>query len=133
MREEITAPGVAARFKSDRVVQARRLRKEMTPAERALWLELRRLPIEGSHFRRQTPMGPFIADFVCHGARLVVEVDGGAHEAAERALRDSEKRAWLEGRGYRVLRFTNKQVLASPAQVARSIFAEVRMRLALPG
>jgi very-short-patch-repair endonuclease len=131
VRDDLTPPGVSARFKSDRAtVIARRLRKEMTPAERALWFELRRLPIPDSHFRRQTPMGPFIVDFVCHGAKLVVEVDGSAHDDPARALGDVERQAWLEGRGYRVVRFTNKQVLASPAQVARSVFAEVRLHAA---
>ena len=130
MRDDLTPPGVSARFKSDRgVTLARRLRKATTPAERHLWFELRRLPISGSHFRRQATIGPFVVDFVCHGAKLVIEIDGGVHDDPVRALRDLERQDWIEGRGYRVMRFTNRQVMASPAQVARVIFAEVRARV----
>ena len=101
----------------------------MTPAEAALWRELRRLPLPGSHFRCQPPMGPFIADFVCHGARLAVEVDGGADVAPDVALRDRARAEWIEGRGYRVLRFANAQVMADAAGVARLIFAQAKLRL----
>ena len=84
MPRHLTEPGVAARLKSDRAVSiARRLRREMTPAEKALWFELRRLAVEGSHFRKQSPLGPFIVDFVCHGAALAIELDGGAHDAPD--------------------------------------------------
>jgi very-short-patch-repair endonuclease len=130
MREDPTAPGVAARFKSDRVLgAARRLRKVMTPAEQTLWFQLRRLPLSGSHFRRQTPIGPFIADFMCHGARLVVELDGGAHGAPDVALRDLERQEWIEGRSYLLLRFTNAEVMHDAKSVARRIFAEAKMRM----
>ena len=92
MRDHLTEPGVAAHLKSDHaVVVARRLRREMTPVEKRLWFELRRLPIQNSHFRRQAPFGPFIVDFVCHGARLVIEVDDGAHLAPDVALLDLER------------------------------------------
>jgi very-short-patch-repair endonuclease len=130
VRNDLTADGVAARLKSDRaVVAARRLRKTMTSAEQALWFELRRLPFEGTHFRRQTPVGPLIADFVCHGARLIIEVDGGAHDAPDVALRDAERKAWIEGRGYSVLRFRNVEVLADVGAVARRIFVEAKIRM----
>ena len=131
MRDHLTEPGVAAHLKSDHaVVVARRLRREMTPFEKRLWFELRRLPIQNSHFRRQAPFGPFIVDFVCHGARLVIEVDGGAHLAPDVALLDLERQQWLEGRGYRVLRFTNRRVLAEMPDVLREIVAEVRLAAA---
>lgn len=130
MREDLTPDGVAARYKSDHAVTtARRLRKDMTPAERALWFELRRRHLEGTHFRRQTPMGPFIADFVCHGARLVIELDGGAHRAPDVAARDLERQRWIEGRGYRVLRFANAEILSNVKDVATRIHAEVKMRM----
>lgn len=123
MRDDLTASGAAARFKSDRAVGiARRLRKQMSPAETRLWAELRRLPLEGSHFRRQAVLGPFIADFLCHRAKLVIELDGGAHRAPDVALRDSERAAWIAGRGYRVLRFTNAEVLSDPTGVAHRIW-----------
>ena len=59
---------------------ARRMRKEPTEAERKLWWHLRyRLPLAGSHFRRQVQIGPYIADFVCHQLRLIIEIDGSQH------------------------------------------------------
>jgi very-short-patch-repair endonuclease len=130
VRDDLTADGVAARLKSARAVAtARRLRKAMTPAEKSLWFELRRLPLEGTHFRRQTPVGPFIADFACHGAKLILELDGGAHLAPDVAVDDLERQQWIEGRGYRVLRFSNAEILRDVKSVVRRIFAETRIRM----
>ena len=131
MRTDLPSEDSSAHFKSERaVVTARRLRRSMTPAECALWVELRRLPLKGTHFRRQAPFGPFIADFLCHKARLIFEVDGGAHDAVEQASRDSERQQWIESRGYRVLRFRNAEVLSDARAVARVVFAvaDGRMR-----
>ncbi len=123
-------PASDAHFKSERATMvARRLRKTMTHAECALWTELRRLPLKGTHFRRQAPLGPFIVDFVCHRACLVVEVDGGAHNAPDVALRDAERARWIVARGYKVLRFDNAAVLKSPCAVAQAILAEIKPRL----
>lgn len=94
-----------------------------------MWVELRRLPLKGTHFRRQSPFGPFIADFLCHKARLIVEVDGGVHAVEACAARDAERQEWIESRGFRVLRFTNAEVLADTRRVARAIFAEADARL----
>lgn len=130
MREDLTPPGVAARFKSNRAVAiARRLRKTMTPAEKTLWFELRRVRVPGMHFRRQAVVGPFVVDFVCHTAMLAVELDGGAHNAPDVAVRDAERQQWIEGRGYRVLRFANAEVLCDPRRVARAICALALARL----
>jgi very-short-patch-repair endonuclease len=124
MRNDLPNENSSAHFKSERaVVVARRLRRSMTQAECALWVELRRLPLKGTHFRRQAPFGPFIADFLCHKARLIVEVDGGVHSASDAALNDLERQQWIESRGYRVLRFTNAEVLADVRAVARAVFA----------
>lgn len=131
VRGDLAKLGVAARLKSDRAVAiARRLRKSMTPAERALWAQLRWLSPKGSHFRRQTPVGPFVVDFACHGARLVIELDGGAHHALDVEERDVERQRFIEGRGYRVLRFQNAHVLREAGTVARYIFAEASIRMA---
>ena len=125
MRDDLTEPGVAARFKSGNAIPlARRLRKTMTRAETQLWYELRRLRGEGLPFRRQAPIGPFIVDFACLSAMLLVEIDGGAHRTPDVAARDVERQAWLEGRGFRVLRFGNAEVLAGPALIASRIEAE---------
>lgn len=102
----------------------------MTPAEHALWAQLRRMSPNGSHFRRQAPIGPFVVDFACHGARLVVELDGGMHDAPDIEERDAERQRFIEGRGYRVLRFQNAHVLREAAAVARYVFAEASIRIA---
>ena len=88
---------------------ARSLRANGTDAERALWRSLRSARFLGYPFRRQQPMGPYIVDFVCRSARLVIEVDGGHHAA--QVLRDRKRSAWLRGLGYRVIRFTDREVL----------------------
>ena len=130
MRADLPNKDSDAHFKSDRAtIMARRLRKSMTAAECALWSELRRLPLKGTHFRRQAPFGPFIADFLCHRARLVIEVDGGVHEAASIALHDAERDAWISERGYRLLRFRNADVLRNPSEIARQIFEEAQKAL----
>jgi len=81
----------------------------MTDAERLLWSRLRRRQIHGRRFRRQHPIGPFIADFACTEAKLVIELDGGQH--VELKDKDAARTRWLAERGYRVLRFWNHDVL----------------------
>ncbi len=86
---------------------ARRLRTEMTPQERKVWMELRDLNhCLGLHFRRQAAVGHFIADFVDFGRRLVIEVDGGLHGGPEDTARD----AWFATEGFTVLRVWNSDV-----------------------
>jgi very-short-patch-repair endonuclease len=104
------------------VRRARRLRKEMTDAEVRLWLHLRAEQMDGYPFRRQVPMGPYVVDFACLKARLVIEVDGGQH-AEEKLDRDRRRTAWLESRGFRVLRFWNHEVLQETEGVLESIRA----------
>jgi very-short-patch-repair endonuclease len=74
-------------------------------------------------FRRQHSIGPFIADFCCVELRLIVEVDGGQH--AERAREDERRTAYLESRGYRVVRFWNNEVLGETEAVMQRIYEEV--------
>jgi very-short-patch-repair endonuclease len=89
-----------------RIVQrAREMRKAMSPQELALWLRLRALKSEGWRFRRQSPEPPYILDFVCRTAKLVVEVDGVQHAGAAQSAHDSTRDAELHRRGFRVLRF----------------------------
>jgi very-short-patch-repair endonuclease len=99
------------RRKDRRVSGARRLRREMTDAERKLWRYLRHIQIEGTHFRRQATVGPYFADFACHERRLIIEVDGGQHNEPRHAARDATRTAYLRSHGYRVLRFWNSEVL----------------------
>ncbi|MEW6452038.1 MAG: DUF559 domain-containing protein [Pseudomonadota bacterium] len=62
-----------------RVPRARRLRRDMTDAERKLWLRLRQFPVGETHFRRQATIGPYFVDFACHTSRIAIELDGGHH------------------------------------------------------
>lgn len=90
---------------------ARSLRRATTDAEARLWYRLRRQGLAGYKFRRQHPFGPYILDFYCTQARLVVEVDGGQHAEAEHVLRDMERTRYLERRGLSVLCFNNQEVM----------------------
>ncbi|MDF2764445.1 MAG: uncharacterized protein K0S81_1439 [Rhodospirillales bacterium] len=101
------------------LVLARKLRAEMTDAERKLWSLVRRKQLEGCRFRRQVPLGPFVADFACLPARLIVEVDGGQHGL--RTEHDARRTKWLEQFGWRVLRFWNADVLREPENVLEII------------
>jgi very-short-patch-repair endonuclease len=104
------------------VGRARTLRQDATDAERRLWLALRDRRLQGYRFRRQYPVGHFIVDFACTRYRLIVEADGGQH-AANAA--DRNRTAWLEGEGWRVLRFWNNDVLANTEGVVLAILREL--------
>jgi very-short-patch-repair endonuclease len=93
-----------------RVARARQLRRAMTNAERKLWWYLRRLPNENAHFRRQATIGQYYADFACHQHRLVIEVDGSGHADDQQIVADERRTAFLNARGYRVLRFWNNEI-----------------------
>jgi very-short-patch-repair endonuclease len=95
----------------ERVPRARRLRRDVTDAERKLWRGLRSLPMDDSHFRRQAPIGPYFADFACHAKRLVIELDGGQHGDDAHVVRDMKRDAYMQASGYRVLRFWNNDVM----------------------
>ena len=95
----------------------------MTEPERKLWYALRRGNLGGARFRRQVPIGPYIVDFVSFQHRLVVELDGATHvDAAEY---DARRTGYLEGSGYRVLRFWNNDVMGNIdgvlAEIARHL------------
>ncbi|MFZ5657218.1 MAG: endonuclease domain-containing protein [Pseudomonadota bacterium] len=98
---------------------ARHLRRNSTDAERALWQRLRTRQLRGWKFRRQVPIGPYIVDFACLEARVIIELDGGHH--AGQAERDAARSAHLEQGGFRVLRFWNDQVLTSLGAVLEAI------------
>jgi len=88
---------------------ARTLRSQSSDAENVLWRHLRARRLMGYKFRRQTVIEPYIVDFVCLEARLIIEADGGQHSDQE--AYDARRTAWLEGMGYRVMRFWNHEVL----------------------
>ena len=101
--------------------RARSLRRDSTEAERAIWNELRAHRMNGASFRRQTPIGPFIADFVCHASHLIIELDGGQHFEQETMKRDARRDAFLVSRGFRVLRFNNYDVMTNRQGVLETI------------
>ncbi len=99
------------------IARARELRKNATPPERYMWRLLKPFRGEGYHFRRQVPIGKYYADFACHGQKLVIEVDGDGHGIGAGPERDKVRTRFLEREGYRVLRFTNSEVLNNPEGV----------------
>ncbi len=101
--------------------KARKLRKNPTEAEQALWKHLRMRQVFGHKFRRQQPIGHYIVDFVSFERRIIIELDGGQH--SQQVVYDSKRTAWLETQGYRVLRFWNNQVLEDVEAVKAVIFA----------
>ncbi|MPZ39472.1 MAG: DUF559 domain-containing protein [Rhizobiales bacterium] len=105
--------------------RARLLRRNLTDAERIIWNAVRAHRMAGASFRRQTPIGPHIVDFVCHDANLVIEVDGGQHFEPEHIRRDSRRDAFLSSKGYRVLRFNNHDVMTNRQGVLETIAAAI--------
>ena len=93
--------------------RARRMRREKGAAERKLWYKLREFNRRGFQFRQQAPVGPYIADFCDHTAKLVVEVDGAQHGETKGLAADKRRTRWLQSQGYRVLRFWNHEVLTN--------------------
>src|SRR5262245_38944796 len=93
-----------------RRARAGRLRANATGAEQLLSKRLRTIKIDGSHFRRQVPIGPYVVDFACRAARLVIEFDGSGHSIDARQVKDDRRTRWLEAEGYRVIRFWNNDL-----------------------
>lgn len=110
MRSVFRAGGAGVKASREDVLKARALRANATSHERRLWYKLCELNRLGHHFRRQAPFGPCILDFVEHGAKLAVELDGSEHGMAENVRRDEQRDAFLRGEGYAVLRFWNYEV-----------------------
>src|SRR5262245_2710582 len=98
--------------------RAKQLRHTMTRAKTLLWRHLKADRLAGLNFRRQTPIGNYIADFVAHSCKAIVEIDGESHTFEERIRHDERRDRWFESRGYRVLRFTNEDVLGNLEGVA---------------
>jgi very-short-patch-repair endonuclease len=107
------------------IARARQLRREATAAERLLWEFLRDRRLLGRKFRRQHPIGQFIADFFCDDARLIIEIDGAVHREPTQQERDRLREEILREHGFAVLRFTNDQIFDRTEQVLREIAAYV--------
>ncbi|AUT03291.1 restriction endonuclease [Nostoc sp. CENA543] len=104
----------------DKMHRAKELRRQMTPAEKILWEYLRGNRLHGLHFRRQQIIDGFIADFYCHTARLLIEVDGKIHE--QHAEYDAERDKVLSARGLRLLRIKNEEVVQEIDRVLMLIY-----------
>ena len=93
--------------------RARSLRKAMPKSEIILWQHVRREQLDGFKFRRQVPVGPFIADFACVGLKLIVEVDGATHAEDHEIVHDVRRTRFLEAQGWRVVRVLNTDIYES--------------------
>ena len=99
--------------------RAKKLRREMTPAEKILWEHLRTNKLNGLHFRRQQIVYGYFADFYCHQYALIVEVDGGIHELQKEY--DAEREEYLIAHGFQIIRFTNDEINKDLKGVLRKI------------
>ncbi|MEB3148744.1 MAG: endonuclease domain-containing protein [Sphaerospermopsis sp.] len=111
---------IGQKIKPDKMQRAKELRRQMTPAETILWEHLRVNRLHGLHFRRQQIIDGFIADFYCHAARLVIEIDGKIHE--QQAEYDAERDKVLSARGLRLLRIKNEEVVQELDRVLMLIY-----------
>jgi len=110
-------------LQSEKIKQhCRELRQESTDAEKFLWGKLRNQRFAEAKFRRQHSIGSFIADFYCHEAALVIELDGGQHAEPEKVLYNQERTQYLEAQGIRVLRFWNREVFSDTESVLEAIY-----------
>jgi very-short-patch-repair endonuclease len=115
---------VSSRLRSN----ARALRRNSIDAERILWSELRDHRLGGAGFRRQVPIESYVADFVCHSAKLVIELDGGQHFSDEAERKDAVRSAVIEAKGFRVLRFSNHDIMTNRTGVLETIAAAIATR-----
>jgi very-short-patch-repair endonuclease len=107
---------------------ARALRKNSTDAERIPWSELRDHRLNGSGFRHQVPIESYVADFVCHAAHLVIELDGGQHFSDQAEQADAARSTVIEAKGFMVLRSSNHDVMKNRTGVLETIAAAVAVR-----
>ena len=98
---------------------AKRMRRNPTSNEAKLWELLRGRQLDGLKFRRQAPIGRYVADFVCYQRRLIIEADGPLHE--ENGAHDMARDAWLREQGFRVLRFPNAKIATNKDAVLSAI------------
>ncbi|MCP4312895.1 MAG: endonuclease domain-containing protein [Bacteroidetes bacterium] len=105
--------------------RAKDLRKQATDAERLLWKYLRAKQLGGVKFRRQQPIGKYIVDFVCFSHKLIIELDGGQHAQPDKRCYDQKRDNWLQGEGFKILRFWNTEILGNIEGVGRMIQQEL--------
>ena len=106
--------------------RARELRAKSTEAEKLLWRHLRNRQLNGYKFRRQVPLGNYVADFVCLSPKVIVELDGGQH--MDNQTYDKRRSKYLESLGYTVVRFWNNEMLNNPSGVLESLTLTLKER-----
>ena len=114
---------------ADPVTFARKLRREQTLPERRFWALTLAWRDAGLHWRRQAPIGPYVVDFVCESKKLIVEIDGETHFSDSAMAHDAQRTTYLTERGYRVLRFTNGDVM----ERGEGVFTILTQALGEPG
>jgi very-short-patch-repair endonuclease len=107
-------------------IKAKSLRQNQTEAEKVLWRHLRNRELAGYKFRRQVSIGPYVADFVCMKARLIVEIDGGQH--ANQVLYDQAREGFLRSEGYEIVRYWNTEVLGNLGGVLETLTLTLSLR-----
>jgi very-short-patch-repair endonuclease len=112
-------------YRKPLTTRARELRRDMTEAEKKLWIVLREGMPTGIRFRRQVPIGPYVVDFACLSVKLILEADGGQHYHHAGLARDDVRDAWLAAEGFRILRFSNLDVLTNIDGVATAILSGI--------
>lgn len=115
------------------IQRARQMRKDMPKAEAIMWSYLKTLRAEGFHFRRQVPLGAYYADFACHHAKLVIEVDGETHSPPEAIEHDLVRDRFLRSIGFRTIRYTNDDVLQNMDGVGTHILNLLALLPLRPG
>ncbi|MEL7473516.1 MAG: DUF559 domain-containing protein [Planctomycetota bacterium] len=111
----------------DSAEHARRLRHDQTPPEGVLWSHLRNRQLGGLKFRRQHPIGPYVADLFCAEAKLIIEIDGRYHE--QRRDQDARRDAWLRQEACEVMRFSALQVSKDTDVILRTILNHSKQRV----
>jgi very-short-patch-repair endonuclease len=112
------------RTTSKTLARAKRLRRDMTEAEKKLWYRIRASQLEGHHFRKQVPLDPYILDFACLRKRVALEVDGSQH--AEISAAENERNRFLQDEGYTVIRYWNTEVLQNIDGVLLDLLARLK-------
>ena len=106
----------------DLTAVSRKLRRNSTEAEKFIWKHLKAKQLDGLKFKRQTPIGKYVVDFVCFEKNLIIELDGGQH--AEQHEEDIDRNYWLHSQGFKVLRFWNNEVFENIEGVLETIMRE---------
>jgi very-short-patch-repair endonuclease len=109
---------------------AKEQRSMLARAEALFWQQVRAGRLHGHKFKRQVPVSPYIVDFLCIAAKVIVELDGPPHNTPDRRVRDADRDTWLRNQGFIVLRFSNDLVLGNCQTVLDAVLAAIEARLA---